>query len=153
MVETVDRDGVQHFRDAHGEILALVIPADFKYAGVQFLTPNHYSQQLALMKRPALEVIEPHSHRPVKRSTQGTQEVIIMKSGRMRLDLYDREHEYVISYILTGGDVALLVGGGHGFELIEESDFIEVKQGPFVEGDDKDRFAPNYDGRLNIANG
>lgn len=153
MVEQIERDGLHVFRDTEGDVLALIVSADFNYVGVEFLTPNHYSQQLALMKRPAGEQIEPHSHRPVRRSTQGTQEVIIMKSGKMRLDLYDRAHEYLVSYTLSAGDIALLVAGGHGFELLEESDFIEVKQGPFVEGDDKDRFAPNHQGRLNVANG
>jgi hypothetical protein len=38
--------------------------------------------------------------------------------------------------------------GGHGFEILEDCLFIEVKQGPFVEGEDKIRFVSTRKGEL-----
>ena len=84
------------------------------------------------MKRPKDYVIPPHVHNPVTREVQFTQEVLFIKSGRVRGDFYDDNRNYLESRILNQGDVILLAHGGHGFEMLEESEIIEVKQGPYV---------------------
>jgi hypothetical protein len=38
------------------------------------------------------------------------------------------------------GDVLLLVKGGHGFRMLEETVFVEIKQGPYTGLDEKERF-------------
>ena len=132
-----------------GEQLGLIIRASYPTVGVDFLTPESFGQQLALMRRPKGELIQPHVHLPVNRDLVGTQEVLIMKHGRMRVDFYQADYSYVSSTVLETGDIALMNVGGHGFELLEDSLFIEVKQGPFVEGKDKIRFTPTHDNDFN----
>jgi hypothetical protein len=66
--------------------------------------------------------------------------VLILKQGKLRVDFYDNKKEYLESYILKAGDVMLLESGGHGFEVLEDVEMVEVKQGPYVEDQDKDRF-------------
>ena len=134
-----------------GEQLGLIIRADYPIKGVDFLTPETFGQQVALMKRPKGELIQPHVHLPVNRDLVGTQEVIIMKSGRLRVDFYQADQTYVSSTILHAGDIALMNIGGHGFELLEDSIFIEVKQGPFVEGKDKFRFEATHNNLLKVV--
>jgi hypothetical protein len=131
-----------------GEKLGLIIRANHSVSGIEFFTPPDFGQQLALMRRPAGEEIEPHVHLPVNRELVGTQEVLIMREGRMRVDFYDIDRSYVASTELNPGDVALMNLGGHGFEILEDSLFIEVKQGPFVEGEDKIRFVSTRTGEL-----
>lgn len=80
------------------------------------------------MKRPANYVIAPHVHNVLVREVQYTQEVLFIKSGRVRVDFYDDDKNYLESRILNQGDVILLAHGGHGFEMLEESEIIEVKQ-------------------------
>ena len=58
------------------------------------------------------------------------------------MDFYDDDQHYLESRELVAGDVILLVTGGHGFEVLEELEMIEVKQGPFVGDHDKTRFKP-----------
>jgi mannose-6-phosphate isomerase-like protein (cupin superfamily) len=125
----------------HGDkMIALVIPANFEKDGLEFFTPNHFSQQLAYMKHPKGKEIEPHVHNLVLREVHFTQEVLIIKSGKVRVDLYTNEKDYLESIVLQGGDVILLASGGHGFEMIEQTEMIEVKQGPYAGDDDKTRF-------------
>lgn len=124
--------------------LALIIAGNYLPEQVEFVTPRNLSQQLALMNRPSGELIDAHTHLPVGREVTGTQEVIVMRSGKMRLDLYNEDQSYVCSELLEAGDIALLCGGGHGFELIEDSFFIEVKQGPYSPEQDKVRFEPTH---------
>lgn len=121
-------------------ILAIIIPASFSASGIQFFTPGSFSQQLAYMNHPQGKIIAPHVHNPVQREVFYTQEVLFLKRGRLRVDFYDEGRNYLESRILEAGDVILLAAGGHGFEVLEEIEMIEVKQGPYAGDLDKTRF-------------
>ncbi len=120
--------------------LALIIRASYRKDGIEFFTPGTYSQQIGYMNRPAGYVIPPHVHNPVVREVQYTKEVLFIRSGRMRVDFYTQEQVYLESVVLCGGDVILLAMGGHGFEMLEPTEMIEVKQGPYAGDHDKTRF-------------
>lgn len=123
-------------------LLAIIVSSKFEKDGIAFFTPNSFSQQLGYMKREKDYVIEPHVHNPVKREVVWTQEVLFIKSGKVRVDFYDEEKIYLKSRVLEKGDIILLAAGGHGFEMLEESEIIEVKQGPYSGDKDKTRFEP-----------
>jgi mannose-6-phosphate isomerase-like protein (cupin superfamily) len=125
-----------------GKVLSIIIRAHFEKDGIEFFTPDDFSQQLAYMKRSTGYSIPPHTHNPVPRKVELTQEVLFIKSGKVRTDFYDDDHNYMESRILYPGDVILLAHGGHGFEMLEESEIIEVKQGPYAGDGDKTRFEP-----------
>ena len=122
------------------QLFAIIVSRDFDKSGIHFFTPDDLSQQLAYMRHPAGKVIDPHIHNPVHRNVQYTQEVLFIKRGRLRVDFYDNSQRYLESRILQAGDVILLATGGHGFEVLEEIEMIEVKQGPYAGDDDKTRF-------------
>lgn len=124
-----------------GQLLAIVLKRDYCKPGVHFFTPDDFSQQLAYMRHPAGKVIDPHVHNPVHREVHMTQEVLMLKRGRLRVDFFDQLKKYLSSRILEAGDVILLAAGGHGFEALEEIEMIEVKQGPYAGEADKTRFA------------
>ncbi len=121
--------------------LALIIRHSFHKEGVEFFTPSDLSQQLAYMQHPAGKVIDAHVHNPVPREVHFTQEVLFIRRGKLRVDFYDDDQTYLESRILEAGDVILLAAGGHGFEVLEALEMIEVKQGPHVGEGDKTRFA------------
>jgi mannose-6-phosphate isomerase-like protein (cupin superfamily) len=123
------------------ELLALIIPHDFSEPGIHFFTPGELSQQLAYLRHPAGKIIQPHLHNPVRREVHFTQEVLFIKRGKLRVDFYDNEQKFLESLILEAGDVILLAAGGHGFEVLEEVEMVEVKQGPYAGDNDKTRFA------------
>jgi mannose-6-phosphate isomerase-like protein (cupin superfamily) len=123
------------------QLLAIILRSDFAEPGIHFLTPDELSQQLAYMRHPQGKVIEPHVHNPVSRSVQFTQEVLFIRRGKLRVDFYGNDRSYIDSRILCSGDVILLATGGHGFEVLEEIEMIEVKQGPYAGDQDKTRFA------------
>jgi len=125
--------------------LAVILRSSYKINGIEFLTPNNYSQQLGCMGRPKGYKIPPHIHNPVLREVAYTKEVLFIKSGRVRVDFYDEDQKYLQSRILEAGDVILLAFGGHGFEMLENSEIIEVKQGPYAGDHDKTRFEDSLD--------
>lgn len=122
------------------KLLAMVIRNNYSCDGVDFITPNEYSQQVAYMHHPTGKVISAHIHNLVHRNVVMTQEVLFIKKGKLRVDFYDDYEDYLESIILESGDVILLVSGGHGFTVLEEVEMIEVKQGPYSGDADKKRF-------------
>ncbi len=124
------------------ELLAIIVRNGFAGSGVHFFTPDDFSQQLAYMHHPVGKLIEPHVHNHTVRSITYTQEVLIIKRGKLRVDFYDGGKSYLYSRILHAGDIILLASGGHGFEVLDEVEMIEVKQGPYAGDADKTRFSP-----------
>lgn len=122
------------------KLLAVVIRNNYTCEGIDFITPNEYSQQVAYMHHPDGKVIEAHIHNLVHRNVVMTQEVLVIKRGKLRVDFYDDYEDYLESIILSAGDVILLISGGHGFTVLEEVEMIEVKQGPYSGDADKKKF-------------
>lgn len=125
----------------NGKTLAIIIKKEYSKDGVEFFTPNDFSQQLAYMKHPAGKRIDAHTHNVVRRDVSYTKEVLIIRKGKLRVDFYEDNQQYIESHIVNEGDIILLAFGGHGFECIEDVEMIEVKQGPYLGEQDKVRFS------------
>jgi hypothetical protein len=131
MIEQVVHNTVIH---------AIIIRNKFKKEGITFFTPDDFSQQLAFINHPKGKIIKPHKHNSLLRKVFYTQEVLFIKKGCLRVDFYNDNKDYLESRLLVAGDVILLASGGHGFEILEEIEMIEVKQGPYAGDQDKIRF-------------
>ncbi len=132
---------IEHIKS--GDIdLALIVRRNYRSEGIEFFTPNSYSQQIGYMNRPAGYVIQPHIHNPVTREVQYTNEVLIVRSGLVQVDFYSEQKAYLFSRILEQGDIILLIRGGHGFKMLENTEMVEIKQGPKTGEKDKIRFVP-----------
>ncbi len=124
----------------NNELYALIIRKDFSGKGLTFFTPDEFSQQLAYMNHPSGHVIQPHVHNEVKREVRYTQEVLFIRKGVLKVVFFTESKERFDERLLYSGDVLLLVKGGHGFEIIEECEMFEVKQGPYAGENDKEKF-------------
>lgn len=120
--------------------ISIIVRNNYSKEGVTFFTPNDFSQQLAFMCHGKGKIIPPHVHNPVSRNIHFTKEVLFIKKGKLRVDFYNENKNYLESRILFSGDVILLAEGGHGFEALEDLEMIEVKQGPYAGDSDKTRF-------------
>jgi hypothetical protein len=134
------RQNIEFVTDNSNTVLAIIIYDKYNQEGVSFITPGEYSQQLAYMHHPVGKIIQPHVHNLLFREIQYTQEVLVIKKGKLRVDFYSLSKEYLFSKIVGTGDTILLASGGHGFEVLEEVEMIEVKQGPYSEEKDKEKF-------------
>jgi len=122
-----------------GKTYALIIYADTRVEKMNFYTPEPYPLQLSVQKRS--DKVKPHFHKKVKRETVGTQEIIFIKKGKMRIDFFDDNKKKIDERILKTGDLIVLDEGAHGMEMLEETEFIEVKNGPYISAEeDKVKF-------------
>ena len=135
----------------NGKILAIIISNDYSKDGVEFFTPNDFSQQLAYMKHPKGKRIDAHTHNIVPREVSYTKEVLVIRKGKLRVDFYEDDQTYIESHIVNQGDIILLAFGGHGFECLEEVEMIEIKQGPYLGEQDKVRFAGVEQGKVKLV--
>lgn len=124
----------------NGKLLAIIIKKDYSKDGVEFFTPDDFSQQLAYMKHPKGKKIDAHTHNIVKREVNYTKEVLVIRKGKLKVNLYDEEKNYIESHVVSEGDVILLAYGGHGFECLDDVEMVEIKQGPYLGDADKVRF-------------
>ena len=134
MSESIDE--IKH----NNEIIAIVVPSGFSSSGIKFFTPCDFSQQLGYMKREKGYDIQAHVHNEIRREVNLTQEVLFIRKGCVRIDLYSKDKTYLKSVVLGAGDIILLASGGHGLSFLEESEIVEVKQGPHAGELDKSRF-------------
>ena len=119
------------------DLLAIIIRKDYTKEETEFFTPEKFPQQVGFIFKKKDEIIGAHTHRLVKREIELTQEVLIIRKGKMKVDFYDFDKKYFDSRILEAGDVILLTGGGHGYEALEDLEVVEIKQGPYLGRDDK----------------
>jgi hypothetical protein len=122
------------------QCLAYIIKASFLPERTTFLTPPEYKQQVGYVVYPAGGQIQRHVHRPLERHLVGTSEVLLVRQGCCEVDLYNDDRQLVATRELREGDIMLMVGGGHGFRMIDDTVLIEVKQGPYTGIDEKERF-------------
>lgn len=123
-----------------GRVLACVIRADTEPGKTTFLTPPDYQMQLGFVVYPSGGTVPRHLHVRVDRRVEGTPEVLLVRKGRCLMDTYDDDEELAATTEVRQGDVIMLVTGGHGFRMLEDTVFLELKQGPFNGPSDKRRF-------------
>jgi len=130
-IEIIAKDGVE---------LCYVVRAGFQPQETQFITRPEHKQQVGFIKYPEGSRIARHVHLPLNRSLVGTSEAVLVRSGRCVLEVYTDTHELVATREIACGDLVLMVAGGHGFEVLEDTVLLEVKQGPYLGLDEKERF-------------
>lgn len=127
-------------RDKNNKLLAMIFtPGDYKDEK-HFLTENNNEFQIAQFNLDQGTEIKRHIHGKQERKIENTSEVIIVNEGSLELEIYDESLELVTTEIVNKGQVIALFNGGHGFKSLLNSKFLEVKQGPYTEEQDKERF-------------
>lgn len=123
-----------------GKPLAYIIRAEMLPEETTFLTPPEFKQQVGYIVYRSGEEIARHAHRSLERHLVGTSEVLIVKKGKCLIDIYNDNRELIATRELNTGDIILMVGGGHGFRVLEDTVLLEIKQGPYTGLEEKERF-------------
>ena len=125
---------------SNGRALAYIIRSELSPDRTTFITSPVLEQQVGFVVYPAGAEIARHAHVPLERRVSGTSEVIVVRRGRCELDVYDDDGSLVATRELRVGDVMLMVAGGHGFRMLEDTVLLEVKQGPYTGDHEKALF-------------
>ncbi len=139
MIKETRAEGLEYVYH-QSELYSIILRNNYKSDSVTFVSPDSFSQQLGYLPHKKGNVIQSHNHRINKREVLFTNEVLLIKRGSVKVNFYDKEKRHAGTEIVNQGDVILLCEGGHGFEILEDTVMIEVKQGPYTGIDDKELF-------------
>lgn len=120
--------------------LAIIVRSEIDPENTTFLTPSDLEQQVGFIVYPAGGEIPRHFHRPMERHLMRTSEVVLLRRGRCVIDIYEDERNLVASRELKAGDIVILVSGGHGYRMLEDTVLVEVKQGPYTGLEEREHF-------------
>lgn len=121
-------------------VLARHIPATAAWKdGLNFFSNDNDFIQVGIWGYGAGKELKAHIHNEVKREVLWTQEVLFVRSGKLRANIFDTQETKVAELEVNAGDVIILLRGGHGYDILEEgTQVLEIKNGPYV-GPDRDR--------------
>ena len=89
--------------------------------------------QVLTLKHPKGTYLVAHTHTERKRVANRTQECLIVKKGKIKIDLYGPDKKFFKYVYLKEGQMFLLLHGGYGIHMKEDSELFEVKNGPYIE--------------------
>jgi len=97
------------------------------------ITEGSEPLQVVTLNHPKGAYLKAHMHAPRKRQTASLQECLIIKKGKVKLDLYGPDKKFVKYIYLSAGEMFLLMNGGIGIHVVKDAEMLEVKNGPFKE--------------------
>jgi len=127
-------------RIVDGDLVLAIILRDGDWEeGLNFITSSKDYLQVGFWGYHKNKRLASHIHLIAQREIMRTQELLFIKEGRIKVDIYNEEKEFFKSIELREGDTIVLFSGGHGYEILEDcTKVLEVKNGPYV-GEDRDR--------------
>ena len=100
------------------------------------ITRDEEPLQLLGLKQSKGHYFLPHRHKPMKRTADHLQECLIVRKGKVKVDIYAPGDVKFKSIILKEGELFILLNGGYGIHVLEDAELFELKNGPFM-GNDK----------------
>jgi uncharacterized protein YjlB len=121
-------------------VLARHIPADVAWQdGLNFYSQDNDFIQVGIWGYSDGKELKAHIHNEVKREVLWTQEVLFVRKGKIRANIFDTAENKVSEIEVNSGDVIILLRGGHGYDILEDgTQVLEIKNGPYV-GPEMDR--------------
>lgn len=121
-------------------LYALIIKKRRKFIkkGVDFVTDEKDLLQVGFLNHKKNHIIKSHIHQKKNRVVKYCTEVLLIEEGKVKIKFFDnKSFDIKKDKILNKGDVIVLFQGGHGFKVLKKTKIVEVKQGPYVEDNDK----------------
>ncbi len=113
-------------------LLAIVLRNGDYTEGVNFINDENDYIQVGTWNYDKGKLLKAHRHNVFKRIAKRTQEVVYVKSGKMKSNIYNEQDNLLTEIGLETGDIIIYLAGGHDFEILEDNTQVfEVKNGPY----------------------
>jgi mannose-6-phosphate isomerase-like protein (cupin superfamily) len=131
---------MEFIKTSENVLASIIIRREYQPAETTFVTSPDLAQQVGFVVYPAGGVIKRHIHKTVDRQNISSSEALIVREGRLEIDIYDSNKHLLATRELQAGDFVLMVSGGHGFRILEAVVLLEIKLGPYAGPADKELF-------------
>ena len=126
--------------DSSNNLLAKLIDLENNNEKSTFFTDDSEDFQAAVFNLKVGDDIQRHIHYKNIRRVETTSEAIYIMDGKIEVEIYDNSKTFIKKIDVNKGQLILLIQGGHAMNVLEDSKFFEIKQGPYIEKNDKERF-------------
>lgn len=114
-----------------GELVATIVRANHEVEKLDFVTDDLNPLQVGFHNQKKGVKLTPHIHISNTKVIDKIQEVLYIIEGKVKVTFYTVDGETIDSVILNKGDTLVQISMGHGFEMLEPTKIMEVKQGPY----------------------
>ena len=119
-----------------GNVIGLFLSHAHSPEKTRFLTADAEPLQCGIGIFKQGSRVEPHCHVSEPVLISEFPEFIMIRRGKAKASVYDPEGVLLRTLEMVPGDSLLLLRGGHAFEFLEDTELLEIKQGPYL-GRDK----------------
>ncbi len=131
---------MEYIKTKDNALASIIIRGDYQPTETTFITNPELAQQVGFVVYPAGGVIKRHLHKTVDRKNVSSSEALVVRQGRLEIDIFDQDKNLLATRELQAGDFVLMVSGGHGFRILEPVVLLEIKLGPYAGLADKELF-------------
>jgi mannose-6-phosphate isomerase-like protein (cupin superfamily) len=131
---------IEYIKTEDNVLTSIIIRRDYQPTETTFITNSDLAQQVGFVVYPPGGVIKRHIHKNVDRQNISSSEALIVREGRLEIDVFDQKKTLLATRELQAGDFVLMVSGGHGFRILEATVLLEIKLGPYAGPSDKELF-------------
>lgn len=130
---------ITEYKDGDTVLARHVPEADAWGSGLKFFSADPEFIQFGTWGYDSGKELLAHTHNRVIREVPITQEVLYVRKGRIRANIFDLKLAPVATFEAQAGDLVVMLTGGHGYDILEDgTQVLEVKNGPYV-GAEADR--------------
>lgn len=115
----------------HGQEVAKIIRHSHKVKDLEFFTDDLNPLQVGMHNKSKGTSLTPHIHLSDTKVITEVQEVLYIVSGKVKVTYYTIDGDMIDSVVLSRGDILIHYRMGHGFEILEDAQIFEIKQGPY----------------------
>ena len=127
-------------KDANGVVICIILRSTEIVKKRNFITLESEEMQFASFNYSKGSSVKRHIHNLIERRLMTTSEAIVVLEGKIEVKIYDNSLKFLNKVELYEKDSILMLSGGHEINILEDSKFIEFKQGPYDQLQDKSLF-------------
>ena len=116
----------------NNEVYAEIIRSDIRVDKTTFFSNSSSSFQFGIVSHKKGYEEKPHYHKVFDRKITDCQQMLFVQYGKVEVIFYDKSKKEISNTKLKQGDSINIVKGIHAIKMIENSQCITVKQGPFI---------------------
>ena len=114
------------------KVYAEIIRAKAKSDRTRFFSDAKSSFQFGFVAHKKGYTENPHYHRKIKRIINDCQQVLFVQQGKIQVKFFDSKKKLIKSILIKKGDSINILQGIHLIKVLQDSQCITVKQGPFI---------------------
>ena len=115
-----------------GKVYAEIIRKNLKSDRTKFFSESKSSFQFGFVAHKKGYSENPHYHKKILRKINDCQQMLFVQKGKILVKFFNKKKDLLKIILIKKGDAINIVQGIHAIKILENTQCITVKQGPFI---------------------